>query len=242
MKNKMISQKILTYAKKIKSIKYKGGCCKICKETNIFKLTFHHIDISEKEFEYSDYKNYRWSILKNELDKCDLLCQNCHRELHYNFDSLDKRRNDKLIYLEYSGASCVKCGYNKCPSSLTFHHRDPKEKDFWIGGLSERINSIYELSERVKNELDKCDLLCANCHVIEHVDIEFYNKNIDLIINKSKSIKEIQSKINREEVYKMLDSGMKQKDIAKYFNASNGTISDIKKGRKNGDYRIVSDM
>ena len=64
MKSKIISQKILTYAKKTKSIKYKGGCCKICKETNIFKLTFHHIDISEKEFEYSDYKNYRCKIIK----------------------------------------------------------------------------------------------------------------------------------------------------------------------------------
>ena len=35
---------------------------------------------------------------------------------------------------------------------------------------------------------------------------------------------------------------MKQKDIAKYFNASDGTISDIKKGRKNGNYRRLSNL
>ena len=228
-------QKIRKYAKKLKCINYLGGNCKICNESNLFKLTFHHRDPNKKDFSFGDRINSKWSTLKNELDKCDLLCANCHRELHHELSKIKNidRRKDKLIYLEYSGGRCCKCGYNKCPSSLTFHHREKDSKDFSIGALSERVNSIEELDELIINEIDKCDLLCANCHVIEHVGIEFYNKNIDLIINKSKNIKEIQGKINREEVYKMLDSGMKQKDIAKHFNASNGTISDIKKNRNN---------
>jgi predicted transcriptional regulator len=233
MNRSSMNQKILRFAKKIKSINYLGSTCKICRENNIFKLTFHHIDTSEKEFEYSDYKGYRWSVLKNELDKCILLCQNCHRELHYNLDVLDDRRKDKLIYLDYSGSRCIKCGYNKCPASLTFHHRNPEEKEFWIGGLNERMSSIFDLKESIKSEIDKCDVLCANCHVLEHTDIDFFNKNKDIIENKVISYKEIQRKIDREEVYKMYDSGFKQKDIAKHFSTSNGVISDILKIYKN---------
>lgn len=224
-------RKIRKYAKKLKCINFLGGSCKICGESNFFKLTFHHRNPNEKEFKISDYINSRWSRLKSELNKCDLLCQNCHREIHYKLYKLDDRRYDKKVYLEYAGGECVKCGYNKCPASLTFHHRNPEEKEFWIGGLSERINSIYELSEKIKCEIEKCDILCANCHSLEHSDLNFFEKNKNIIKEKSDSIKEIQSKIDREKVYKMLDSGMKQTDIAKYFNASNGTISDIKKKR-----------
>lgn len=228
-----MKNKILIYAKKIKSINYLGGECVKCSETNPFKLTFHHRDPNEKEFQYNNYKNYRWSFLKKELDKCDLLCQNCHRELHYGLDNLDNRRGSKKIYLEYAGGECVKCGYSDCPAALTFHHRNPEEKEFWIGGLSERINSVHELGEKIKNELDKCDLLCANCHVVEHSDVDFFNKNKVEIINKSINYKELQTKINRDEVYKMYDSGMKQVEISKHFNASKGTISDIIKRRVN---------
>jgi uncharacterized protein YerC len=226
-------QKIRKYAKKLKCINYLGGSCIKCGESSFFKLAFHHKNPNEKEFNFGNKINIRWSKLKDELDKCDLLCQNCHRELHYSLDNLDNRRGDKRIYLEYTGSQCVKCGYNECPAALTFHHRNPEEKEFWIGGLSERINSVYELDERIKNELDKCDLLCANCHSFEHSDYNFFEKNKNIIEIKSDNIKEIQSKIDRKEVYRMLDSGIKQSEIAKYFNASNGTISDIKKERNN---------
>ena len=236
--NKIESQKVLRYAKKIKAIKYLGGSCKICNELNIFKLTFHHRDPNEKEFQFSvSGKDKRWSIIKSELDKCDLLCQNCHREIHFNLKNEssvkdEKRRNDKLIYLEYSDSSCIRCGYNKCPASLTFHHRDPNEKEFCIGGLSERINSIDELNEIIKNEIDKCDLLCANCHVIEHSDISFFEQNKLIIENKVQKYKEIQSKLNRLDVYKMYDDGFTQKEISNYFKSSMGTISGILKPYK----------
>ncbi len=52
----------------------------------------------------------------------------------------------------------MSCGYNKCLSALEFHHIDPLKKDFNISQF--RTTSF----ESIKKELDKCDLLCANCH------------------------------------------------------------------------------
>jgi hypothetical protein len=65
--------------------------------------------------------------------------------------------------IAYKGGKCVICSYNKCPAALEFHHRNPDEKDFTISHLSTVI-----LSDEVKNELDKCDLLCSNCHREKH--------------------------------------------------------------------------
>lgn len=61
--------------------------------------------------------------------------------------------------LEYHGNKCSICGYNKCDDALEFHHKNPQEKDF---ALSDR-NLILDWTE-IKKELDKCILVCANCH------------------------------------------------------------------------------
>lgn len=74
-----------------------------------------------------------------------------------------RRRKVKQMALEYKGEKCVKCGYDKCIDALEFHHIDDKTKDFGIGSKG------YTRSwESIKNELDKCILLCANCHREEH--------------------------------------------------------------------------
>ena len=70
----------------------------------------------------------------------------------------------KLRAIRYKGGKCQKCGYDKCISALEFHHRDPNEKEFEWGRLRGRK------WEDVLKELDKCDLLCANCHREEHHD------------------------------------------------------------------------
>ena len=75
------------------------------------------------------------------------------------------RRKIKLKALEYKGGKCEKCGYNRCVSSMDFHHLDPNEKDF---GLSGSIKS-WEIT---KKELDKCILVCKNCHGEIHNKIE----------------------------------------------------------------------
>ena len=76
------------------------------------------------------------------------------------------RRNKKLKLIEYKGGKCIMCGYDKCNRSLDFHHREPDKKDFDIS--SSKIMS-WNL---IKDELDKCDLLCRNCHGEVHEKIE----------------------------------------------------------------------
>lgn len=67
---------------KLEAIKYKGGCCKICNYSKcINALEFHHLDPNEKEFTLSQGIK-SWNRVKIELDKCILLCANCHREVH----------------------------------------------------------------------------------------------------------------------------------------------------------------
>lgn len=71
---------------KIQAIEYKGGCCELCGYNKfVGALDFHHKDPKTKEFSISS-KGYTrsWGKVKEELDKCVLLCSNCHREIHYN--------------------------------------------------------------------------------------------------------------------------------------------------------------
>ena len=67
------------------------------------------------------------------------------------------RKRKKVELVEYKGGKCEKCGYSKCVNALEFHHLDPNEKDFGISGKTWSL-------ERLKKEVDKCILLCSNCH------------------------------------------------------------------------------
>ncbi len=72
---------------------------------------------------------------------------------------IKRRKKVKELALEYKGGKCQICGYSKCSAALELHHINAKEKSFGIGEKG------YTRSwEKVKAELDKCVLLCANCH------------------------------------------------------------------------------
>ena len=67
---------------KIKAVEYMGGKCSRCNYSNcIWALEFHHLNPSEKEFTISGTSR-GWDKIKDELDKCVLVCANCHREIH----------------------------------------------------------------------------------------------------------------------------------------------------------------
>lgn len=72
----------------------------------------------------------------------------------------------KRLCIKYKGGKCIRCGYSKCQGALVFHHRDPSEKDYKICG-----KSLCKLDDVAKAELDKCDLLCSNCHAEVHAGL-----------------------------------------------------------------------
>jgi predicted HNH restriction endonuclease len=194
------------------AIAYKGGKCLRC-GYGAYQgaLEFHHRDPLAKEFSLSRARMLRLDRLPQELDKCDLLCANCHREVHQEMGprpepgleelgALERicprcevgkpahafyRRRDgkglgiyckpcaraqvierqhrlKAQALAYMGASCRRCGYSRSASALEFHHRDAGAKDFHLSHA--RVTEF----EAVKEELNKCEVLCANCHREEH--------------------------------------------------------------------------
>ena len=64
-------------------VEYKGGKCCICGyNKNLAALDFHHKNPLTKDFELSYYSRKNWESIVLELDKCLLLCSNCHKELH----------------------------------------------------------------------------------------------------------------------------------------------------------------
>lgn len=74
---------------------------------------------------------------------------------------IDWRVRTKKKLVEYKGGCCERCGYDKTIQALQFHHLNPDEKDFSISGKS------YSY-ERMKKEVDKCMMVCANCHIEIH--------------------------------------------------------------------------
>jgi transposase len=69
-----------------------------------------------------------------------------------------RRRMKKRLVAELGGR-CSICGYSRYIGALEFHHLDPSEKEF---GLSDR--GMTRSMERLRAEVRKCILLCANCH------------------------------------------------------------------------------
>ncbi len=76
-----------------------------------------------------------------------------------SIQTVDRQRKLKQMCIDYKGGKCIFCNYKKYNGSLDFHHIDPKEKDFSISNLK-----LTTFNEKIKKELDKCILVCSNCH------------------------------------------------------------------------------
>jgi hypothetical protein len=99
-------------------------------------------------------------------------CKKC------SVENVQKRRYKlKEKAVEYKGGKCELCGYDKCIDALEFHHKNPDEKDF---GISQK--GITRKWEQIKDELDKCICVCANCH--REIHSKEHKELKDRIINK----------------------------------------------------------
>lgn len=85
----------------------------------------------------------------------------------YNIVAVTKRRHKlKELSVQYKGGKCIFCGYSKCVGALELHHVNPDEKDFSLS-----VRGLTRSWERIKVELEKCILVCANCHREVHAGI-----------------------------------------------------------------------
>lgn len=80
-------------------------------------------------------------------------CKTC-----FNARSHERQKQIKRLCVEYKGGRCSRCGYDRCLQALEFHHIGSESKEREISGMKSRS------FERLKPELDKCILVCANCH------------------------------------------------------------------------------
>ena len=85
----------------------------------------------------------------------------------------------KLELINYLGGECEICGYNKNIAALVFHHKNPEEKEL---RLDIRHISATNM-ETLYKEVDKCMLLCANCHAEIHYPYMEMNAVVDNVAN-----------------------------------------------------------
>lgn len=85
-------------------------------------------------------------------------CKQCNTE-----NVRDRKRDLKKLCIEYKGGVCVDCGLVHHPAVFDFHHVVSGSKDFTISSVTST-----KLTDSIKAELDKCVLLCANCHRVRH--------------------------------------------------------------------------
>lgn len=120
--------------------------------------------VCKKEFETNIYAK----------DSCSKECRSVFKKNYlknrgYMYKYIhDWRKNNKKRAIEYKGGKCIKCGYDKCYAAMDFHHINKNDKDF---DISKNCNLSFE---KIKEELDKCVILCSNCHR------EFHDTNVSL--------------------------------------------------------------
>ena len=106
--------------------------------------------------------------MKTHTTKCKL-CGNNFKEYEYrnrtrcgSCNTKIRRFRAKAAAIKYLGGKCAKCGWHGDQAAMQFHHMIPGKKDFILGSVG---NKSWD---SIKKEMQKCILLCANCHMIEH--------------------------------------------------------------------------
>lgn len=111
------------------------------------------------------------------IDGLQSYCNDCKKKIDATYYSkhkkivrnrIDANRKKLLDWLSTYKKSCkCSCGQSH-PATLDFHHRDKKSKDKSIADLVQHCGLA-----RLKKEIAKCDVLCANCHRILHYEEKY---------------------------------------------------------------------
>ena len=105
-----------------------------------------------RSYNRSYYERNREKLLKRQAEK--------------NRRFADNRR--KWLVEFKRTLKCVRCNESH-PATITFHHKDSSEKSFEIGNAIGLGVSL----KRLIAEIEKCEVICANCHAKEHLSYLF---------------------------------------------------------------------
>jgi transposase len=192
------------YRKKIKErlVDYKGGKCEICGYNKcITALEFHHIEPTKKDFTISNSSVLSFETCKKEVDKCILVCSNCHREIHYNETlkkKLEKEEREKKIFAEI-----IK-----------------NRGDYDIKKIKNSIDYLEDagIMDDIKNGLSKTEIR-KKYHINHDVLKEFLKRNGMTYREK----KTVDLKPNKDELCALLKEHSKSA-IGRMFNVSCGAV------------------
>lgn len=88
-----------------------------------------------------------------------------YKDRAYKHNKILREKNTAIIEEIKSKLSCIRCGENHI-ACLDFHHRNPEEKEFPISTKAQDATDW----EVILKEIEKCDVLCANCHRKHHYE------------------------------------------------------------------------
>jgi len=156
--------------------------CAECGEGSPPALDFHHDGVKEGDVSAMVNDGYSKATIRGEIDRCTVLCVNCHRREHYDgpgryqswtraqfeaaIEAASKHEARKirrawLLAYKRDGDGCPDCEVSD-PRCLDFHHEESKGMT-----VSQMVSHGRKLPA-IREEIQKCRLLCANCHRQEH--------------------------------------------------------------------------
>ena len=122
-------------------------------------MEYDHVR-GEKRFAIGRMTNHRQSRVLEEIDKCDLVCCNCHRvrtQYRKGASTLTKVQLFRAKLDALKGKPCTDCGKTFPSVAMDFDHvwgvKEIGIAQMWCWGW-----------DKVEKELSKCELVCANCH------------------------------------------------------------------------------
>jgi predicted nucleic acid-binding Zn ribbon protein len=119
-----------------------------------------HCEVCSKEYTpYNKQQKY-----------CSRQCQNKSKMKKYNVEAFRLKRRNMINNIKLE-VGCSICGYNEHPAALHFDHIDPSLKSFTIS------QDVKKKWEDIINEINKCRVLCANCHAIHTHKENHYRNN-----------------------------------------------------------------
>lgn len=148
--------------------------CVDCGETDIVVLEFDHVRGKKKNLNLMIHGTYSIKTIQAEIDKCDVVCVNCHRvrtavsqawgtssgtAANTNASKMRRlRARNRAFVIDFlSSCSCVDCGVDDW-RVLEFDHQGDK-----VANVSQLVSEAVAL-HRIEAEIAKCDVVCANCH------------------------------------------------------------------------------